>query len=418
MSESGVKLSPDFNKLWFGQTVSRLGSQVTLFALPTFAVLRLNATPFQLGTLTALEFLPFPVIGLIAGVWVDRLPRRAVMIVADLFRCALLASIPFAATLHWITLNQLYAVAVLTGTCTVFFDVGYASYLPLIVKREALIAANARMQFSESASQIAGNALGGVLVQWVGAARAIGVDAASFVVSILSLVQIRVPGVPPRRETGAHPPDFFLELLEGLQSVWNNRQLRFIAANIAVANLGASIVNAVLFIFYYHDLHLSPGSLGLVLGFSNIGFLGALCATFVSERFEMKTTLILTAALASIAAACIPLARHGFPLVVIFFTNALESAVLPLYNITQGTYRQRITPDHLLGRVSATMRTFVWGTLPLGSLIGGVLGNAVGVVPTILTGALISACGVAFLFGLRVSEAEKGKGSPTAREPL
>src|SRR5918911_2926365 len=170
----------DFLKLWSGETVSKLGSEVTLLALPTVAILVLHAGPLQVGLLSALEFLSFPVLGLIAGVIADRLRRRPIMIVCDLGRALALGSIPIAYSLNLLTINQLYAVALVTGVFTVFFDVSYQSYLPSLIDRKDLVEGNTKLQVSESAAQIGGPALAGFLIQVISGARAIAVDAISY----------------------------------------------------------------------------------------------------------------------------------------------------------------------------------------------------------------------------------------------
>jgi MFS family permease len=394
----------EFTKLWIGQSISRLGSQISIFALPTFAVLALQASPLQLGALAALQYVPFPIFGLIAGVWLDRLPRRAVMIVADVARFVLLGSVPIVTAFHTVSWLQLYAVAFLAGTCSVFFDIGYASLVPSIVTREALPAANARMGFTDSAAQMAGNALGGAIVHALGAALAIGVDAFSYLASIVSLAWMKPPpsGAPAPAERA--PGAFRRELIEGLRWVLRRPDLRAIAAATATANLGISMSNAVLFLFYYRELHLDAGAVGLILGLSNIGFVGALFSAAIARRLGLKYTLIIAAALASVANACLPLAQYAAPLLVIFLANAVESAVLPIYNIAQGTYRQLVTPPELQGRMNATMRTFFWTSLPVGSLLGGILGNVAGLVPTIWTGTAIAGCAVLSLLAMRSRE--------------
>jgi MFS family permease len=397
-------LGADFTKLWIGQSISRLGSQISIFALPTFAVLALHAAPLQLGALAALQYVPFPIFGLIAGVWLDRLSRRAVMIAADAARFLLLASIPVVAVFHEVSWLQLYAVAFLAGTCSVFFDIGYASLVPSLVTREELPAANARMGFSDSAAQIAGNALGGAIVHAVGAALAIGIDALSYLASIVSLVTLKSPTGDAAATADRGRGAFRRELVDGVRWVLRNPDLRAIAAATATANLGISMSNAVLFLFYYRDLHLDPGAVGLILGLSNVGFVGALFSAAIARRLGLKRTLIGTAALAALANACLPLALYASPLLVIFVANAAESALLPVYNITQGTYRQLVTPPPMLGRMNATMRTIFWSSLPVGSLLGGALANVAGLVPTIWTGTAIAGCAALFLLRMRSAE--------------
>src|SRR5438552_2436407 len=188
---------PDFLKLWAGETVSEFGSQVTLLAVPTVAILVLHAGPFQVGILSALEFLAFPTLGLVAGVYADRIKRRPIMIACDIGRLLALGSIPIAFTLNAPTLGQLYVVALLTGIFNVFFDVSYQSYLPALVERTNLIEGNTKLEVTRSGSQIAGPAVAGFLIQLIGGARAVAVDAISFLASALALAVIRKPEPNP-----------------------------------------------------------------------------------------------------------------------------------------------------------------------------------------------------------------------------
>src|SRR2546422_2457725 len=192
---------PDFLKLWAGETVSEFGSQVTLLAVPTVAILVLHAGPFQVGTLSALEFLAFPTLGLVAGVYADRLRRRPIMIVCDIGRGLALGSIPVAFLLNLLTLEQLYFVALLTGIFTVFFDVSYQSYLPALVDRPNLIEGNTKLEITRSTAQVAGPAVAGVPIQLIGGARAGALDALAFLRSALSAAAIQEPGTQPPPHT-------------------------------------------------------------------------------------------------------------------------------------------------------------------------------------------------------------------------
>jgi MFS family permease len=370
--------------LWMGQSVSRAGSEVSAFALPTFAVLAAHATPLQLGTLAALQFLPYPVLGLVAGVWLDRVSRRSVMILADVARGVLLASVPAAAMFDRTSLLQLDAVALSCGICTVFFDVGAVSYITEVVPRGELLRANARFEISDSASRIAGGALGGVLVQRFGGAFAIGLDALSYAVSAVSLLWVRTSPrpVPERSRTSV-----LGELAEGLHAVFGEPALRTMTIAVALANLGGFVVNAVIFVFYYRSLGLAPAPVGIALGASSLGFAGAMCAAPVAARIGSARTLLAAAVLVVVSTASLPLASAGLPLVVIFATNALRNVALSASNVTSRSYRQAVAPPELQARINATVRTVMWSTIPIGSLLGGMLGGAIGVVPTIWAGA-------------------------------
>ena len=380
---------PDFLKMWAGQTVSQFGSQVSLLALPTVVVLTLHGTALQVGLLSALQFLPFPTLGLAVGVWLDRLRRRPVMILADVGRALALGSIPVAFLLGSLTMAQLYAVAVVTGVCTVFFEVGYQSYLPSLVERGDLLEGNTKLELTRSAAQVAGPLTAGVLIQALGAARAVAVDAVSFVVSVLSLAAIRAP--EPRAAGPIRGGSFLADLAEGLRVVLGSRVLNSLAGCTAMWNLGTNVVLAVLLIFAYRDLRLSPAAVGFVFGAISLGGVaGALVAGRLARRLGLGRTLLLAIVVAGLTYLGMPLARLGAPVAVLSAFGFVQGMQVPIYNINQVSLRQVIVPDRLQGRMNATMRTIVWGALPLGSLLGGVLGSAIGVVPTILVGGALS----------------------------
>jgi MFS family permease len=387
---------PDFLKMWAGQTVSQFGSQVTLLALPTVVVLTLHGSALQVGLLATLQFLPFPTLGLAAGVWLDRLRRRPVMIVADVGRALALGSIPVAFLLHSLTLTHLYVVAVVTGVCTVFFEIGYQSYLPSLIERTDLVEGNTKLELTRSAAQVAGPLTAGLLIQALGAARVVAVDAASFVVSVLSLAAIRAPERRPAAPTrGA---SFVGELAEGLRVVLGNRVLNSLAGCTAMWNLGSNVVLAVLLIFAYRDLRLSPAEVGFVFGAISLGGVaGALVAGRLARRLGLGRTLLASILVAGLTYLGMPLAQLGAPLVVLSAFGLVQGMQVPIYNINQVSLRQAIVPDRLQGRMNATMRTIVWGALPVGSLLGGVLGSAVGVVPTLLVGGALSALAAAWI---------------------
>jgi len=349
----------EFQKLWAGQTVSLLGTALTNFALPTLAVLVLHATAPQVGALAALQMLPFPVLGMLVGVIADRYSRRRIMIAADWVRFAVLASVPIAAFLGTLKLPQLYAVALISGTASAFFGITYQSYLPVLVPAERLAGANAKLEFSNSASQMAGSALAGGFVQWIGAAGAVAIDAVSYLVSIASLGLIRT-----REPKHDGPPLSFgqglREVNEGLSFVLHASDLRWIAAATATTNLGGSMINAVILIYAYRILHLKPGLLGLAFGLAELGFVGALFSTRLRRRFGLRPSLIGALFGSAVGAAAFLLGQIGWPYLVVFAGSAIITIATPIYNINQVSYRQALTNVSMQGRVNATMRTFVW----------------------------------------------------------
>lgn len=389
-------LGRDFLKLWTGQTVSELGSSITLLALPTAAVIGFHANALQVGLLAAMSRIPFPFLSLFAGVVVDRLPRRPILIVCDAGRCLVLASIPLAAILHLLSLPQLFVTAFVVGVLAVFFDVAYLSYVPILAGRDELIDANARLQMSASLAQVAGPGLAGLLVQLLGAARAIAADSASFLTSALAVLWIR---------TGEDRPDargrrgVARELVDGLRFVSSHPVLRAQIVIIAYTVLGGHFTDGLLYLFAYRDAHLAPGPLGLALTLSSLGaFAGLAVIKRVTTRIGVGPSLAVGFAGPAVALGFLPLALV-FPAVaviaVVFFVGAMTDTVA---NINQVTLRQSLTPDRYLGRMNSIFRTVVWGAIPLGSIAGGALASAFGIVATFEIGAAIGLTGAVALF--------------------
>jgi len=381
----------EFLKLWWGQAISEVGSQVSALALPTVAILILSATPFQVGLLEAFQFLAFPVLGLIAGVYADRLRRRPIMIVCDLLRMVALGSVPVAYVLGLLTMEQLYVVALLVGVGTVFFDVAYQSYLPAIISRTDLVEGNSKLQVTGSVAQMVGPALAGFLIQLVGAARAVTVDATSFFVSVLSLWWIRRPEPPPQPATEAGRSGFFSEMLEGIRFVLGNATISRIAGSTATSNLGGNIAFAVYLIFAYRFLHLTPGVIGVVFAAGAVGgLLGALSASWIAARIGVGPTLFVSITAGGLSLILVPLAQYGFAVPLLIVSFFIGSWVNPVYNINQVSLRQAITPDRVQGRMNATVRTIIWGTIPIGAFLGGTIGTVYGVLPALYVGIAVS----------------------------
>jgi MFS family permease len=390
----GLWRHADFLRLWGASTVSQLGSQITLLALPLAAVLVLDASAFQVALLTTFDFLPFLLFGLPAGVWVDRLARRPVLIATDVGRAVALLTIPLAYALDVLTLGQLYAVGFVVGVLTVFFELAHTSYLPSLVEREQLIDGNSKLEISRSGAYIAGPGLGGVLVGFLTAPGAIVVDAASFIVSAVLVLRIRA------REqwaasAGVVRTGLRRELGEGLRYVARNRYLWPIASCTALLNLFWNAAFAVYFVFLARELDLSAAVIGLVLTLGNVGWLaGALVAGRVTERLGVGWTLAGSAFLFGPSGVLIALAPASEPLPFLIAAQALGSFAGVLYNITSMTLRQSVTPERLQGRTVGAIRTVVWGVTPLGALLGGGLASVVGLRATFWIAAAGSAAAV------------------------
>lgn len=375
----------DFLKFWAGQSISELGSEITLLALPLVAILSLHAGALALGVLTALSFAPFILVGLPAGVWVDRIGRRRpVLIVADVGRALAIGSIPVVAALGHLVLAQLFIVGFVTGVLTVFFDVAYQSYLPALVDRDQLVDGNAKLELTRSAAQLSGPALGGGLVGALGPPTAMTADAVSFVVSVVSLLTVR------RREPRVPKPvvrtSMRADIMAGLRYVLGHRLLRPIAMCTSTWNLFGNMYFALLVLFCVQVLGMSAGVIGLAFSIGSVGaVLGALIASWIGRHLGIGPTIVLSAALGSsgLLVAFAP-AANPVPFVI---AATFIGGVGVIYNITQVSLRQAITDPRFQGRMNATMRFIVWGTIPIGNLLGGALGSTIGLRPTMVLGS-------------------------------
>jgi len=365
-----------FRRLWLGQSVSELGSQVTVLALPLAAVLVLHASTFGVGLLTTAGYAAFLLVGLPAGAWVDRMRRRPVMIAADVVRAAALASIPVAYGLGILTLGQLYAVAFVTGVASVFFDVAYMSYLPGLVGLDSLVDANARLQVSASLAQVGGPSVAGLLIGAFSAPVAFAADAASFVVSVVSLAAIRQPEPAPER---AGRRSLRAEIGEGLAFVARQPILRMIAGATSTSNLFSAGLYAISVVFLVRQVHLHASTIGLLTSAGAIGgVLGGLTATLLRRWLGSARVIWLSLLLTAPFALLIPLTFGGPGLAFFGVATFVTGFGGVVYNVNQASFRQLLCPPPLLGRMNATMRFIVWGTLPLGGLLGGALGSWLG----------------------------------------
>lgn len=365
----------DFLKLWTAQTISVFGDRFSELAIPLIAVLTLSATPGQMGILTAVTRAPFLLIGLFAGVWVDRLPRRPVLITGDLGRAVVLLSIPLAAALGGLSMLLLYAVGVLVGILTVFFDVAYQAYLPALVHRGQLVEGNSKLEATRSLAGLAGPSIAGVVIQLLSAPVAIVLDAISFVASggLISLIRRRESAM----ERSVRGP-VLLQVREGLSVVLGNPLLRSIAGCTGTTNFFSSALFALYILFATRELNLGPAQIGVIFSIGGVtGLTGALTAGWVAHRLGVGRTIVGASLLFGLAQLPVAAASAGTAWLLIL-SMMLVSFANPIYNINQVSLRQAITPHKLQGRMNATMRFLVWGTMPLGGILGGVLGTSLG----------------------------------------
>jgi MFS family permease len=388
---TGLWRHPDFMKLWSAETISQFGTQVTFIALPLVAAVILNVSPFEFGLLAVFDFLPFILFTLPAGAWVDRLRRRPVMIIGDVGRALMLLSIPIAYQLDVLTIYQLYVVGFVNGIFTVFFDVAYQAYLPSLVERNQIVEGNAKLEISRSTAMIAGPGAGGVLIQFLGPALAVVADAISFLGSALFLFGIRKrePPVVRAETTDGKKVGLRTEVAEGLRYVLGHSLLRPIAACTGSSNLFGTIGFSILLLYMARDLGLEAGVIGLIFAIGNIGtLLGAFTSSTIPRRLGVGRTIVGSALLFGPTMLLVPLAPREFPAPLLIVSGLIAGFGNVLYNVSQVSLRQAITPDAMQGRMNATMRFIVWGTIPIGGILGGTLGSTIGLLPTLWISAI------------------------------
>lgn len=389
---AGLLAEGDFRRLWVGETISQFGSQVSLLAIPFIATVLLQATAFEVAVLSALEFLPFVLFALPAGVWVDRLRRRPILISGDLVRLGALATIPIGWELGVLSIGQLYVVSFVVGVGTVFFDVAYQSYLPALVEPGRLVEGNAKLQASEAAAAVLGPGVGGSLIGVVGAPVSVVADAASYLASALFVWRIRAPEPHPEADriaAGLEREPLRRQIGEGVRFVLGNPYLRAIAGSTSSSNLFSNMIWGIAPVYLYRDLGLGAATVGAIFG---IGALGTLLAALVANRVALRVGLgraiVGSAALGGPASLLLPAAPVAAAAPWIAVSMVLLGFSNVVYNVNQVSFRQAITPTSIQGRMNATMRFLVWGTIPIGSILGGVVATAVGVHTAIWIGAL------------------------------
>lgn len=379
----------DFRRFWIGQAIYSMGDEISALALPLIAVLTLNATATQMGIINALGYLPFLLVGLQAGVWVDRMRRRQILIWGDVGQGALLLTIPGAALLGVLRIEHIYAVALLIGAINVVASVAQQSFLPSLVQRRHLPAANSRLEATRSMTGILGPGLAGFLVQILTAPIAILVNAATLGVSAALLGSMRTQEPPPLPEVQARGMRH--QVGEGLGVVLRHRLLRPIMTCGMTHNFFRRMFEAIFVLYLVNEIGVDPALLGLIIAAGGPGaLLGALAAVPIARRIGVGPTIVWAQVLTGIACLATPLAGGPIWLAALILAAGefLLGIARTVFNITQLSLRQAITPDRLQGRVNATMRFMMWGVTPIGALTGGLLGTAIGLRPALLIGAL------------------------------
>lgn len=370
-----------FMLLWIGQSVSQVGNQFTGLALPLIAVLALHADSGEMGLLGAMGTLPFLLFGLLVGVWVDRHRKRPILIAGDLGRGIIVITIAGLALAGLLSILQLYAFGFLVGVLTVFFDISYQAYLPAVVERKQLVGANTRLEASNSIAAVGGPLLAGYVIQVLSAPFAMIFDGLTFLFSTATLVSIRKPEAlpdPKERRSILH------EIREGLGVVFGDRRLWSIAGCTGTSNFASGAIFNALFVLYaVRQLGMSAGTIGIAFGAGAIGgIVGAFTASLVAGRLGVGRAIIASALIASIGIVLIPLATPATAVLFLTVSNAVTFYGVVVYNVNQLSLRQGLVPLRLQGRLNATIRFLVWGTLPVGSVVGGILAGIIGLQPT------------------------------------
>ncbi|MCC6778189.1 MAG: MFS transporter [Hyphomicrobiales bacterium] len=383
----------DFVKLWAAQTISVFGSLITRTALPFAAILVLDATPLQIALLGVADIAPGILSGLVAGVWVDRMRRRPIMILADLGRAVALVSIPLAAAFDLLRIEHLYAVAFLTGILTTFFDVAYLSYLPSLLRRDELLEGNSKLAATNSVAEVGAFGLAGWLVQIFSAPIAILFDAISFVLSASLLRSIRTDEPEPERAPAEAGPDIRQEVTAGLRVLLRDPLLRALGGSSIALDFSFRIVGTVFLLFATRELGFQPGILGLIFAVGGVSsFVGAIVAGRVSGRLGIGPAMIVGLILTGVGQLFVPLAQSASlaAIALLVAQQLIGDGGATVYLINQVSLRQAVTPSQVLGRVNASIQFLGLVAMLLGALLGGVLGETVGLRATLVCGGAFS----------------------------
>jgi len=391
----GLWRDRDFVRFWISRTVSNFGT--LMGALQFVAVLVLNATPFQMGILSALGVAPSILIGFFAGVIADRIRRRPIMIASELGRFALLASIPVAYLIGQLGMEQLYAVAFFNGVLTTFFDVANRSYLPTLVRRSDLVDANSRLTASESFAEVTAFSVGGWIAQLANSVVVAAIGGLTFLVSAFSLAFIRKQ--EPEAETSEDDSNFAREILDGLGVVWNDRILRALAVATAAENWAAGMMSAVVLVFGVRELGFGPGMLGTIFAVGGISsIIGSIYAGRAAHRFGFGTALVGGYTVYMLTIFFIPIAREPLVFAGLMLAMAqLGDGFFTMFMVQESSLRQAITPERSLGRMNATVRSLGLAALFAGSLVGGWIAGFIGLRLTIVAAGCIGLLGALYI---------------------
>lgn len=396
----GLLKKPDFRNFWLGHTVSSFGVQITTVAIPLIAALTLEASSLEMGILSAVEFLPFLLISLFVGVWVDRKHKRPLMIIADIVRAVVLIGIPFSIYFNILSMPILYVIAAVVGINTVIFEIAHASYLPTVVKNEELVEGNSKLEFSSSSATVVGQSIGGALIQVLSAPLSILFNVGTYLLSALYLALIKKKEAPIEvpEET---EQNMWADIREGTTFVFHHNIIRPILIGTVIFNLFTYVIEPIFILYISRTLALDPIYIGLIFSMSGVGaLLGAFIAGPMANRLGLGKTLVFSLFVAGFVSLIIPVATlmPTLPAVILIMVMyMIDAAMVIVYNINQRSLRQAVTPQNLQGRMNASIRMFGMGVVPIGAVLGGWLGGIIGTTPTLIVGAIGLMCSSIFI---------------------
>jgi Na+/melibiose symporter-like transporter len=392
---TGLWRNPDFMKLWVGQTISEFGSHITRDGLGLVAVMVLHATPEDMGLLSALSMLPVLLFGIFAGVPVDRFRRRPIMLLVDTTRLLLLLSIPFAYLTGRLSMALVIGVAAAMSILGVVFDAAYRAILPSLVTQAELLEGNTKLATTEALSEIGGSAIAGLLIQWIGAPLAIFFDSMSYIFSLVSFGLIRTEENPPKRDEH-ESANLRREIVEGLRTIAHDPLLRILAIGTSLRSFFGMFFGTLYGLYALRDLQLDAASLGFLIACGGIGALaGAFVAQRLVTRFGMGRALFGVLLVGAASNYLIPFAGGSYLTIMVMMIagQIIGDGAMSIYMIHAMTLRQTRTPEHLLGRVNASMAFLGEAAAPLGALISGALAGMIGT----RTALLIAVTGIALI---------------------
>ncbi|WP_336211887.1 MFS transporter [Nonomuraea sp. LPB2021202275-12-8] len=399
-----------FTRLWFGQATSKLGSAVTTIVMPLIALSVLDSSTFMITVLEASVWLPWLIIGLPAGAWVDRMRRRRTMMTCDAVSALALATVPVAAWLGVLTMAHLIGVALVLGTAAVFFSTAAQAFLPALLPKERLPGANAKLQGTDAGALILGPAVGGAIAQLAGAVSGLFIDAFSFVASALCLRGIPVPE-SHLEEREKRTTTLREEIGAGLRFVWRDPYLRVFTIHAGAGNLAAAALQATLIVFMIREVGLPQGLVGLVIGAVSVGgVIGALIVTSLAARVGTARTILVAELGVTPLALLIPLTTDGWGLVFLVVGGLTVSVAIVASNVLIGTFTQSYTPGHLMGRVAASQHFVNFSTLPIGAVLGGAVAELAGLRATMW---IVTSMAVLSGFILLAGPMRKNRSLPT-----